>query len=212
MTRNSRFLMFALTSLAGLALCGCGGSVNSGGFDEVRLLNVSYDPTREFYREFNDAFSKHWLKTENQQVVIEQSHGGAGKQARAVIDGLQADVLTLALSYDIDVISEKTGLLPASWQDRLPNRSTPYTTTIVFLVRKGNPKGIKDWGDLIAPGIEVITPNPKTSGGARLNYLAAWGYALRQNGGNEEKARNFVTKLFKSVHYCPAISRTAVTG
>src|SRR5690606_25677502 len=140
----------------------------------------SYDPTRELYQEFNVAFAKHWKEETGEDVTIRQSHGGAGKQARAVIDGLEADVVTLALAYDIDAIAEKTGRLPKDWQSRLPNNSSPYTSTIVFLVRKGNPKGIKDWDDLVKEGVSIVTPNPKTSGGARWNYLAAWGYALKK--------------------------------
>ena len=163
--------------------------------ETIEILNVSYDPTREFYRDFNETFIKYWKDKTGQDVVIKQSHGGAGKQARAVIDGLQADVVTLALAYDIDAISEKAGIIPANWQSKLPNNSAPYTSTIVFLVRKGNPKEIKDWNDLIKPGVEVITPNPKTSGGARWNYLAAWGYALENVLDPEE----FITKLYKNV-------------
>ena len=166
---------------------------------DITLLNVSYDPTREFYREVNTAFAAEWQKTKQQKVSIETSHGGSGKQARSVIDGLEADVVTLALAYDIDSISQRAKLLPANWQSRLPENSAPYTSTTVFLVRKGNPKGIKDWGDLVKPGVEVITPNPKTSGGARWNYLAAWGYALRQPGGSEQSAQDFVTRLLKNV-------------
>ncbi|HEX5998472.1 MAG TPA: sulfate ABC transporter substrate-binding protein [Hyphomicrobiaceae bacterium] len=165
----------------------------------TRLLNVSYDPTRELYQEFNAAFAKYWKAKTGQDVSIRQSHGGAGKQARAVIDGLEADVVTLALAYDIDAIAERAKLIPADWQKRLPHNSSPYTSTIVFLVRKGNPKGIKDWNDIIKPGIEVITPNPKTSGGARWNYLAAWAYALAQPGGSEGTAKEFVKKLYKNV-------------
>ncbi|MER2526298.1 MAG: sulfate ABC transporter substrate-binding protein [Candidatus Competibacter denitrificans] len=165
----------------------------------VTLLNVSYDPTREFYTDFNAAFSKYWQAKTGDSVMIHQSHGGSGKQARSVIDGLEADVVTLALAYDIDEISAKSGLLPADWQQRLAHNSAPYTSTIVFLVRKGNPKGIKDWDDLAKPGISVITPNPKTSGGARWNYLAAWGYALRQPGGDEAKARDFVARLYRNI-------------
>jgi sulfate transport system substrate-binding protein len=166
---------------------------------ETTLLNVSYDPTRELYQDFNPAFARYWKEKTGEALTIKQSHGGSGKQARAVIDGLEADVVTLALAYDIDAIAEKSGKLPADWQQRLAHNSSPYTSTIVFLVRKGNPKGIKDWGDLVKPGVEVVTPNPKTSGGARWNYLAAWGYALRQPGGNEEKARAFVGELLKHV-------------
>jgi sulfate/thiosulfate-binding protein len=165
---------------------------------DITLLNSSYDPTREFYTEYNKAFAEDYQKTTGKSVGINQSHGGSGKQARAVIDGLQADVVTLALAYDIDVIAEKAKLLPADWQSRLPNNAAPYTSTIVFLVRKGNPKQIKDWNDLVRPGVKVVTPNPKTSGGARWNYLAAWGYALRQNANDEAKAKAFVTALFKN--------------
>lgn len=165
----------------------------------VSLLNVSYDPTRELYKEINPAFIKSWQSQTGETLTIQQSHGGSGKQARSVIDGLAADVVTLALAHDIDEIAEKTKLLPSNWQARLPHNSSPYTSTIVFLVRKGNPKAIKDWNDLIKPGVQVITPNPKTSGGARWNYLAAWGYALKQPGGSEAKARDFVKALFKNV-------------
>ena len=152
------------------------------------LLNVSYDPTREFYQAFNEAFAEHWQQETGEDVAIKQSHGGAGKQARAVIDGFEADVVTLALAYDIDEIAARTGWFPKDWQSRLPSNSAPYTSTIVFLVRKDNPKGIHDWGDLIKQDVQVITPNPKTSGGARWNYLAAWGWALRQPGGDDGKA------------------------
>ena len=162
------------------------------------LLNVSYDPTRELYSEFNAAFNKHWQAAGNQPVTVQQSHGGSGKQARAVIDGLRADVVTLALAGDIDELHKLGKLIPEDWQSRLPESSTPYTSTIVFLVRKGNPEGIKDWDDLVKPGVEVITPNPKTSGGARWNFLAAWAYA-QQKYGSEEKAQEFVEKLYKNV-------------
>ena len=164
----------------------------------VTLLNVSYDPTRELYQDFNSAFGKYWQKKTGQSVNIQQSHGGSGKQARSVIDGQEADVVTLALAYDIDAIADK-GLIKPGWQKELPHNSSPYTSTIVFLVRKGNPKKIKNWDDLVKPGISVITPNPKTSGGARWNYLAAWAFALHQKGGNDIKAKEFVTKLFKNV-------------
>jgi sulfate/thiosulfate transport system substrate-binding protein len=164
----------------------------------VELLNVSYDPTRELYVEFNQAFAAHWKAQTGDTVTVRQSHGGAGKQARSVIDGLPADVVTLALAYDIDAIAEKTGKFPTDWQSRLPNGSSPYTSTIVFLVRKGNPRGIKDWNDLVKPGVSVITPNPKTSGGARWNYLAAWAYA-KHKYGSDAAARDYVTKLFKNV-------------
>ncbi|MBY6265221.1 sulfate ABC transporter substrate-binding protein [Azospirillum sp. 412522] len=162
------------------------------------LLNVSYDPTREFYVEFNKAFAKKWESETGRALTVRQSHGGSGKQARSVIDGLDADIVTLALGYDIDAIAD-AGLLPKDWQSRLPNNSSPYTSTIVFLVKKGNPKGIKDWNDLVKPGVQVITPNPKTSGGARWNYLAAWAYALQANGGDEAKAKEFVSQLLKNV-------------
>lgn len=179
--------------------------------EEVSLLNVSYDPTRELYKDFNSAFAKFWKAETRQTVVIRQSHGGSGKQARSVIDGLEADVVTLGLAYDIDVIHEKTGLIPDNWQTRLPNNSSPYTSTIVFLVRKGNPKNIKDWDDLIKPGVSVITPNPKTSGGARWNYLAAWGYALKNNGNDDAKARDFVTRIYKNVPVLDSGARGSTT-
>ena len=179
--------------------------------EDITLLNVSYDPTRELYQEFNAAFAKHWLAKTGQSVSIKQSHGGSSKQARAVIDGLEADVVTLALAYDIDAISEKARLLPANWQSRLPNNSAPYSSTITFLVRKGNPKGIKDWSDLVKPGISVITPNPKTSGVARWNYLAAWGYALKQSGGDEANAQDFVWRIFKNVPVLDTGARGATT-
>jgi sulfate transport system substrate-binding protein len=163
------------------------------------LLNVSYDPTRELYKDINKAFSEQWKAKTGQTVVINQSHGGSGKQARAVIDGLQADVVTLGLAYDIDEIAERAGLLPKNWQSRLSDNSSPYTSTIVLLVRKGNPKNVKNWDDLVRPGVSVITPNPKTSGGARWNYLGAWGYALRKDRGNEAAAKDFVTRLYKNV-------------
>src|ERR1041385_934509 len=178
---------------------------------QVSLLNVSYDPTRELYQDFNQAFAKYWKTKTGQTVNVEQSHGGSSKQARAVIDGLQADVVTLALAYDIDAIAQNAKLLPSDWQKRLPDNSTPYTSTIVFLVRKGNPKHIKDWDDLVKPGISVITPNPKTSGGARWNYLAAWGYALKKSGGNEAAAKDFVSRLYKNVPVLDSGARGATT-
>jgi len=165
---------------------------------EVTLLNASYDPTRELYQDFNAAFARYWKAKTGQRVTVQQSHGGSGKQARSVADGLEADVVTLALAYDVDSLA-RAGLLPPNWQTLLPFNSTPYTSTIVFLVRKGNPKKIHDWPDLARPGVGVVTPNPKTSGGARWNYLAAWGYALKANGGSEAKARDFVTRLYKNV-------------
>lgn len=191
----------------------------------VTLLNVSYDPTREFYKDYNKAFIEYWSQKTGQSVTVRQSHGGSGKQARSIIDGLKADVATLALAYDIDEIASKGKLLPANWQDKLLNHSTPYTSTIVFLVRKGNPKKIKDWNDLIKPGISVITPNPKTSGGARWNYLAAWGYAvqkelggvkqfstydpLKKNDVIDGKAKKFVQQIFKNVPILDAGARGA---
>jgi len=178
---------------------------------EISLLNVSYDPTRELYQDINASFAAFWEAKTKEKIKINQSHGGSGKQARAVIDGLEADVVTLALAYDIDALAERAKLLPANWQSRLPQSSAPYTSTIVFLVRKGNPKNIRDWGDLVKPGIAVITPNPKTSGGARWNYLAAWGYALRQNANNEAKAREFVVQLYKNVPVLDSGARGATT-
>ena len=177
----------------------------------VTLLNVSYDPTRELYDDVNKAFAAYWKGKSGQTVTIKQSHGGSGKQARAVIDGLQADVVTLALAYDIDALAEKGKLLPANWQSRLPHNSSPYTSTIVFVVRKGNPKGIKDWGDLVKPGVSVITPNPKTSGGARWNYLAGWAWALRQPGGSEATAAEYVRKLYRNVPVLDTGARGSLT-
>jgi sulfate transport system substrate-binding protein len=175
------------------------------------ILNVSYDPTREFYEDYDAAFAKHWKATSGQDVTVNLSNGGSGKQARAVIDGLEADVVTLALSWDIDAIHEKAKLLPANWQSRLPNNSSPYTSTIVFLVRKGNPKGIRDWPDLVKSGVSVITPNPKTSGGARWAYLAAWGYASQTPGGDENKAKDFVTRLYRNVPVLDSGARGSTT-
>ena len=166
---------------------------------DISILNVSYDPTRELYQEYNAAFAKQWAAKSGDKLDIKASHGGSGAQARKVVDGLEADVVTLALAYDIDEIADKAKLLPADWQKRLPNNSTPYTSTYIFLVRKGNPKGIKDWDDLIKPGVSVITANPKTSGGARWGYLAAWGYGLKKNGNDEAKAKAFVSALYKNV-------------
>jgi sulfate transport system substrate-binding protein len=220
MTHRTTSLSFLLFAIVLAVIAGCGGATSATESDaassktaasNVTLLNVSYDPTRELYANFNIAFARHWKEQTGQDVTIEQSHGGAGKQARAVIDGLRADVLTLALSYDIDQISELTGLMPANWQSRLPNNSCPYTSTIVFLVRQGNPKRIKDWDDLVKPGIEVITPNPKTSGGARYNYLAAWGFALRKYGQDEAKAKEFVAALIKNVPVLDSGARGSTT-
>ena len=211
MTMRTRFAVSSVIALlAGLS--GAAGVRAQTAPKPVTLLNVSYDPTRELYEDFNHQFAAYWKGKTGQEVRIRQSHGGSGKQGRSVIDGLEADVVTLALAYDIDQIAEKGGSLPAKWQSLLPDNSSPYTSTIVLLVRKGNPKGIKDWGDLVKPGLSVITPNPKTSGGARWNYLAAWAWALRQPGGNDETAKAFVTKLYKNVPVLDAGARGSTTN
>jgi sulfate transport system substrate-binding protein len=181
------------------------------GAKDIKLLNVSYDPTRELYQDYNAAFARYWKAKTGDNVVVAQSHGGSGKQAQSVINGLEADVVTLALAYDIDAISQQAKLLPADWQKRLPDNSTPYTSTIVFLVRKGNPKGIKDWDDLVKPNVVVVTPNPKTSGGARWNYLAAWAYALDKYGHDDAKARDFVKRLYKNVPVLDSGARGSTT-
>ena len=186
-------------------------SVTSFGVAAKDFLNVSYDPTRELYEDVNKQFGAYWKQRTGQDINFKQSHGGSGKQARSVIDGLGADVVTLALAADIDVIAEKAKLLPTNWQKKLPNNSTPYTSTIVFLVRKGNPQGIKDWGDLIKPGVGIITPNPKTSGGARWNYLAAWAWAKHQPSGNDAKAQEFVRKIYKNTKVLDSGARGATT-
>lgn len=201
MKKNNLLAAFSLAIAAALPL-----SVHA----DTTLLNVSYDPTRELYTDFNASFAKYWLAKTGEKVVIRQSHGGSGAQARSVIDGIDADVVTLALAYDIDAIAQKAKLLPENWQTRLPHNSSPYTSTIVFLVRKGNPKGIKDWEDLAKPGVAVITPNPKTSGGARWNYLAAWGYAQRKSG-SEAQAKEFVRKLYANVPVLDSGARGATT-
>ena len=209
--RSSPWLsLLLLLSLAGCSKPG-GDAAKAADGSPVTLLNVSYDPTRELYEGFNAAFAKHYEATSGKKVTIKQSHGGSGKQARAVIDGLGADVVTLALAYDVDMLHAKGGLIPASWQTRLPDNSAPYTSTIVFVVRKGNPKGIRDWEDLVREGVSVITPNPKTSGGARWNYLAAWGYALRKEGGGEATAQAFVEKLFRNVPVLDSGARGSTT-
>ncbi|HWK62255.1 MAG TPA: sulfate ABC transporter substrate-binding protein [Eoetvoesiella sp.] len=177
---------------------------------QIQLLNVSYDPTRELYQEYNKVFAKEWKAKTGDDVVIRQSHGGSGKQARTVIDGISADVVTLALASDINAIAQR-GLIDKNWQERLPHHSSPYTSTIVFLVRKGNPKGIKDWNDLTKPGIQIITPNPKTSGGARWNFLAAWGYALKQPGGSVDSAKQFVSQIYKHVPVLDSGARGSTT-
>lgn len=197
------FLRRLLLALVVLLCTGCRSGLQPAADGSapgaIQLLNVSYDPTREFYQEINALFAEQWRAQTGQTVTIEQSHGGAGRQARAVIDGLEADVVTLAIALDIDAMHERAQLLPADWRTRLPNNSTPYTSTIVFVVRAGNPSAIADWGDLAREGVQVITPNPKTSGGARLNYLAAWGWALRQPGGTEQTARDFVAAMYRNV-------------
>jgi sulfate transport system substrate-binding protein len=204
--RSTYFIRFALAvAVAATAPWGARAA------KAVTLLNVSYDPTRELYEEFNKAFADYWKGKTGQDVTVNQSHGGSGKQARAVIDGLQADVVTLALAYDIDSIAQKSGLLPKNWQSKLPDNSSPYTSTIVFLVRKGNPKGIKDWDDLAKPDVSVITPNPKTSGGARWNYLAAWAYAKRKFNGDEAQIKDFVTRLYKNVPVLDSGARGSTT-
>lgn len=199
-----------------ISIVGCGGKTDavkndSANTQPVTLLNVSYDPTRELYEEYNAAFAKYWKDKTGQDVTVQQSHGGSGSQARTVIDGNEADVVTLALAYDIDSINTNKELINKNWQTRLPNNSTPYTSTIVFLVRKGNPKDIKDWDDLAKPGIEVITPNPKTSGGARWNFLAAWGYALKTNGNDAEKAKDFVKAIYQNVPVLDSGARGSTT-
>jgi len=192
------------------ALLLAAAAAGPAGAADVTLLNVSYDPTRELYQDVNAAFAQYWRQKSGKTVEIQQSHGGSSKQSRAVIDGLEADVLTLGLAYDIDAVAD-SGLLAKDWQKRLPQNSSPYTSTIVLLVRKGNPKGIRDWSDLVKPGIQVITPNPKTSGGARWNYLAAWAYALKLPGGSDAKAREFVTRLYKNVPVLDSGARGATT-
>ena len=203
---NQNSLKLLITFTAALAL-----SLVCSFAKDIKLLNVSYDPTRELYKDFNAAFPKYWKGKTGDAVTIELSNGGSGKQARSVITGLEADVVTLALAYDIDAIAEQARLLPADWQKRLPNNSSPYTSTIVFLIRKGNPKGIKDWGDLIRPGVSVITPNPKTSGGARWNYLAAWGFEYLRSGKDEAKAKDFIKRLYKNVPVLDTGARGATT-
>lgn len=206
--KSIRFVSVLSTIALGAILVSCNPKDEG---KPLRLLNVSYDPTRELYAEFNQLFCDHWKEKTGQTIEIEQSHGGAGKQARSIIDGLDGDVATLALSYDIDAIAAKTGIIPADWQARLPHNSCPYTSTIVFVVRKGNPKGIKDWPDLLQSGVEVITPNPKTSGGARWNYLAAWAYAKHAAGGDENAAKDFVRKLYTHVPVLDTGARGSTT-
>jgi sulfate transport system substrate-binding protein len=209
MTNNpnwQRRLLIAMTSAIFI-----GGTASVAQAAEVTLLNVSYDPTRELYVDFNKAFAEYWKKKTGNDVKVNQSHGGSGRQARSVIDGLAADVVTLALAGDIDAIATQGKLLPVNWEERLPNNSAPYTSTIVFLVRKGNPKGIKDWGDLAKPGVSVVTPNPKTSGGARWNYLAGWAWALKQPGGSEATAKEYIKKLYQNVPVLDTGARGSLT-
>jgi sulfate/thiosulfate transport system substrate-binding protein len=198
----------AIGAAIGLGVAGLAGFASAA---EVTLLNVSYDPTRELYQDYNAAFAKYWKAKTGDDVTIKQSHGGSGKQARAVIDGLEADVVTLALAGDVEQLHKNGDLVAADWIKRLPHNSAPYTSTIVFLVRKGNPKGIKDWPDIAKDGVEVVTPNPKTSGGARWNYLAAWGYALKQAGGSDATAKEFVTKIYKNTKVLDSGARGATT-
>ncbi|MGK2287027.1 sulfate ABC transporter substrate-binding protein [Pedomonas sp. V897] len=202
-TRRSALLFAAAAAISILAA----GTANAA----TTLLNVSYDPTRELYRDYNAAFTRYWKQKTGETITVRQSHGGSGKQARAVIDGLPADVVTLALEADIDVIAEKTGKIPANWRKSLPNNSAPYVSTIVFLVKKGNPKKIRDWSDLVRSDVKVITPNPKTSGGARWNFLAAWGWALKHYKGDEAKARQYITALFKNVPVLDTGARGSTT-
>ena len=221
-----RILLLASALVLTVVIIGC-HRTSGDGEQEIKLMNVSYDPTREFYQDFNAAFKDYWAAQKGQQVTVRMSHGGSGTQARGVIEGMDADVVTLALAYDVDAIQKKAGLLPADWQKRLPQNSAPYTSTIVFLVRKGNPKKIKDWDDLVKPGMEVITPDPRTSGGARWNYLAAWGYALKRELGDlsklkdpknaaavakaQAKAREFVKELYHHVKVLDTGARGATT-
>lgn len=201
---------FSFTLAAFVAAAALGGTVSASHADQT-LLNVSYDPTRELYKDYNAAFAAHWKAETGETVTIRASHGGSGKQARSVIDGVKADVVTLALESDIDAIAELSGKIDKDWRKRLPNNSSPYTSTIVFLVRKGNPKGIKDWGDLVKNGVEVITPNPKTSGGARWNYLAAWAWAYKEYGGDEQKIKDYIAELFRHVPVLDTGARGSTT-
>jgi sulfate transport system substrate-binding protein len=201
----------AIVAALGLGVAGLASLTPPASAKDITLLNVSYDPTRELYAAYDKAFSKHWKEKTGDNVTVKQSHGGSGKQARAVIDGLEADVVTLALAADVDAVHKNGNLVAADWIKRFPDNSAPYTSTIVFLVRKGNPKGIKDWSDLVKSGVEIVTPNPKTSGGARWNYLAAWGYALQQPGGNEDKAKTFVSEIYKNTKVLDSGARGSTT-
>jgi sulfate/thiosulfate-binding protein len=206
-----KWLGAALAAVFVVVVAAGGAGSQAYAADSVTLLNVSYDPTRELYESFNVAFAKYWKAKTGQTVKINQSHGGSGRQARSVIDGLPGDVVTLALAADIDSIAQQGKLVPVNWESRLPNNSAPYTSTIVFLVRKGNPKNIRDWGDLAKPGVAVITPNPRTSGGARWNYLAAWAWAMHQPGGTEQTARDYLAKVFRNVPVLDTGARAATT-
>jgi len=203
---NNKFLQIVFAALLAVM---ASGELRAA---DISLLNVSYDPTRELYKEYNPVFAKYWKAKTGDTVTVNQSHGGSGKQARAVLDGLEADVVTLALGYDIDQLYQKRKLIPENWQGLLPNNSSPYTSTIVFVVRKGNPQGIKDWDDLTKQGVSVVTPNPKTSGGARWNYLAAWGYALKHNNNDEAAAKNFIGKLYKNASVLDTGARGSTTS
>jgi len=203
---NNKFLQIVFAALLAVM---ASGELRAA---DISLLNVSYDPTRELYKEYNPVFAKYWKAKTGDTVTVNQSHGGSGKQARAVLDGLEADVVTLALGYDIDQLYQKRKLIPENWQGLLPNNSSPYTSTIVFVVRKGNPQGIKDWDDLTKQGVSVVTPNPKTSGGARWNYLAAWGYALKHNNNDETAAKNFIGKLYKNASVLDTGARGSTTS
>ena len=203
---NNKFLQIVFAALLAVM---ASGELRAA---DISLLNVSYDPTRELYKEYNPVFAKYWKAKTGDTVTVNQSHGGSGKQARAVLDGLEADVVTLALGYDIDQLYQKRKLIPENWQGLLPNNSSPYTSTIVFVVRKGNPQGIKDWDDLTKQGVSVVTPNPKTSGGARWNYLAAWGYALKHNHNDEAAAKNFIGKLYKNASVLDTGARGSTTS
>lgn len=208
---KTKLILSAAALAVVVSLVSCGKKDGAGSGSSISLLNISYDPTREFYVDVNKAFSEKWEKEHGKKITINQSHGGSGKQARAVIDGQEADVVTLALAGDIDIINRQAKLLPADWQSKLPDNSSPYTSTIVFVVRKGNPKGVKDWSDLVSDGIRVITPNPKTSGGAQWNYLAAWAWAAKEYGGDEAKVLDYMTRLYKNVPVLDAGARGSTT-
>lgn len=208
LTFNKQLILIFELIIVGIFLI----SISGQAYAERTILNVSYDPTRELYKEYNGLFKKHWQELKKEEIEIQQSHGGGGKQARAVLDGLEADVVTLAVAFDIDQLYSKVRLIPENWQSLLPNNSSPYTSTIVFVVRKGNPKQIKDWSDLTKDGVSVVTPNPKTSGGARWNYLAAWSYALKQNNNSEEAAKAFIGKLFKNAAVLDTGARGSTTS